>query len=134
MADRNTNIQAAKSTQRFTTTDKQLGTLDWGDLLSTHDYDGFQVVKIFNATSGSGHCYGKGGPAEWLTIIDGEVVGSEPTKRRAKLIGDAIVGGHIESTGDTGGRLESYLTGMIVWDYKGKPATDEQKREIASWD
>jgi hypothetical protein len=128
MANKFTNRQAAKSTERFYTTDGA-GRLDWGDLLSTKDYDGFQVLKVFSATC-SGHCYGAGGPADWLTVMDGEVMGVEPTKRRAKLIGDAIVGGHIEKTGDTGGRLDSYLCGMAVWDYEGVAPTEEQKREI----
>lgn len=133
MANAYTNRQASLSTERFITNSDSLGTLDWGDLLSTHNYSGFDVVKVFSATC-NGACYSKGGPAEWLTIINGEVVGDEPTKRRAKLIGDAIRDGHIESTGDTGARLESYLTSMIIWDYKGIPATDEQRREIDSWD
>lgn len=129
MADRHTNRQYDQSTERFYTTDAA-GKLDWGQLLSTHKYDGFTVVKVFSPTSGSGHCYSKGGPAEWLTVIDNEVVGDEPSKRRAKLIGDAIVGGHIESTGDTGMRLDSYLTGMVVWDYEGPAASEEQKAEV----
>jgi len=134
MADHFTNKQYEKSNERFHTNDDDDGPLDWGQLLSKHEYDGFTVVKVFSPTSGGGYCYSAGGPAEWLTVINGSVVGSEPTKRRAKLIGDAIVAGHIESTGDTGGRLESYLTKFIIWDYEGEPPTDEQQRELDSWD
>jgi len=129
MADRRTNIQAWKSDRDFCTTTETGERLRWGTLCSEHDFDGFQVIKVLNATCG-GQCNGQGGPAEWLTVIDGEVVGSEETKRRAKLIGDAIRDGHIESTGDTGARLEGYLVSMAIWDYEGEPPTDEQRREI----
>ena len=129
MADRNTNMQAAKSMQDFCTADDDGKSTSWGTLLSAYEYEGFTVVKILNATC-SGHCYGKGGPAEWLTVIKGEVVGSEATKRRATLIGHAVRDGHIERDGDTGMRLESYLIGMAVYDYEGPAPTEMQQREI----
>lgn len=113
----------------FYTTDENGKRISWGRLLREYGNGAFNVVKVLNPTC-SGHCYGKGGPAEWLTVIDGEVVGSEPTRRRAFLIGNAIVGGHIEKTGDTGGRLDSYLIGMAVWDYEGPAPTEKQQREI----
>ncbi len=134
MADAYTNRQAALSNVDFYTTDENGKRTNWGTLCREYGCGAFTVVKVFNATSGSGHCYSKGGPAEWLTVINGEVVGSEPTRRRAFLIGNAILGGHIEKTGDTGGRLDSYLTSMLIWNYEGPAPTEKQQREIDSWD
>ena len=125
MADRNTNIQYANSSEYF----KDATGMEWGKLLREYGCGAFTVVKVLNPTC-SGHCYGQGGPAEWLTVIEGEVVGSEPTRRRAFLIGNAILGGHIERDGDTGMRLESYLIGMAVYDYEGPAPTEMQQREI----
>ena len=126
MADRNTNLQYANSNEYF----KDANGMEWGKLLSTHDDDGFTVVKVFNPTAGSGHCYSKGGPAAWHTVINGDVVGREPSTRRATLIGHAVGGGHIKNDGDTGGRLDSYLFGMAVWNYEGPAPTEMQQREI----
>ncbi len=126
MANLHTNRQAARSNVDY----KDAKGFSWGTLCSEFGCGSFTVVKVFNATSGSGHCYSKGGPAEWLTVINGEVVGSEPTKRRARLIGTAIQEGHIEKTGDTGARLDSYLIAMAVWNYEGSTPSILQQREI----
>ncbi len=59
----------------------------------------FELKRIME-----GKCGNDFTPA-WEVYVDGEIVGYAKQKWLAKAIGEAIVAGHIEKTGDTTGRF-----------------------------